>query len=62
MNAVADFTFAFTSLVSWPIALTMAAGSIAGGYVGPARRNAHLSDTCVTLSWPSDSVVESGSC
>jgi len=34
MNAVAAFTFAFTSLVNWPIALTMAAGSIAGGYLG----------------------------
>ena len=34
MNAVAALMFAFTSLVSWPIALTMAAGSIAGGYIG----------------------------
>jgi uncharacterized membrane protein YfcA len=34
MNAVAAVMFAFTSLVSWPIALTMAAGSIAGGYLG----------------------------
>jgi uncharacterized membrane protein YfcA len=34
MNAVAALTFAFSSVVSWPIALTMAAGSIGGGYVG----------------------------
>jgi uncharacterized protein len=34
MNAVAALTFAFSSLVSWPIALGMAAGSIGGGYVG----------------------------
>src|SRR5512144_3366026 len=30
MNAVAALTFAFSSLVSWPIALGMAAGSIGG--------------------------------
>ena len=34
MNAVAALMFVFTSLVNWPIALTMAAGSIAGGYLG----------------------------
>jgi uncharacterized protein len=34
MNAVAAITFAFSSLVSWPVALSMAVGSIAGGYVG----------------------------
>ena len=34
MNAVAAITFAFSSLVSWPIALSMAVGSISGGYLG----------------------------
>lgn len=34
MNAVAALTFAFSSLVNWPVALTMAVGSIAGGYLG----------------------------
>jgi uncharacterized membrane protein YfcA len=33
MNFVAAATFAFTRLVSWPVALAMAAGSIAGGYI-----------------------------
>jgi len=33
MNAVAAITFAFSSLVSWPIALAMAVGSISGGYL-----------------------------
>jgi hypothetical protein len=32
MNAVAAITFAFSSLISWPIALAMAVGSIGGGY------------------------------
>lgn len=36
INAVAAAIFAFTGLVSWRIALAMAAGSIAGGY-GTAR-------------------------
>lgn len=34
MNAVAAGMFAFSSLVSWPVALAMAAGAVAGGYVG----------------------------
>jgi uncharacterized membrane protein YfcA len=34
MNAVAVVVFAVTSLVAWPVALTMAAGSLGGGYVG----------------------------
>jgi uncharacterized membrane protein YfcA len=34
MNFVAAVTFAFSSLVRWPIALAMAIGSIAGGYLG----------------------------
>lgn len=34
MNAVAAITFAFSSLVSWPIALSMAVGSVSGGYIG----------------------------
>jgi uncharacterized membrane protein YfcA len=33
MNAVAAMTFAFSSLISWPIALAMAVGSISGGYL-----------------------------
>jgi uncharacterized membrane protein YfcA len=33
-NASAAGIFAFTSLVNWPIALSMAAGAIAGGYAG----------------------------
>jgi uncharacterized membrane protein YfcA len=33
MNAVAAATFAFSDLVSWPIALAMAVGSISGGYL-----------------------------
>jgi uncharacterized membrane protein YfcA len=33
MNFVAAATFAFTNLVSWPVALAMAVGSIIGGYV-----------------------------
>jgi uncharacterized membrane protein YfcA len=33
MNAVAAATFAFSSLISWPIALAMAVGSISGGYL-----------------------------
>jgi uncharacterized membrane protein YfcA len=32
-NAVAAVTFAFSSLISWPIALAMAVGSISGGYL-----------------------------
>jgi uncharacterized protein len=34
MNLVAAVSFAFSSLVRWPIALGMAIGSIGGGYVG----------------------------
>lgn len=34
MNAVAAVAFAASGLVTWPVALTMAAGSFAGGYVG----------------------------
>ena len=34
MNAVAALMFAFTSLVHWPVALTMAMGATAGGYLG----------------------------
>jgi hypothetical protein len=34
MNAVAATMFAFTSLVSWPVALAMAAGATLGGYLG----------------------------
>jgi uncharacterized membrane protein YfcA len=34
MNAVASTIFAFSSLVNWPVALAMAGGAIAGGYLG----------------------------
>jgi uncharacterized membrane protein YfcA len=34
MNLVAAVTFAFSGIVDWPVALSMAVGSIAGGYVG----------------------------
>jgi hypothetical protein len=34
MNAVAATMFAFTSLVSWPVALAMAVGAMVGGYLG----------------------------
>jgi uncharacterized membrane protein YfcA len=34
MNLIASLMFAFTSLVNWPVALAMAAGAIAGGYLG----------------------------
>jgi uncharacterized membrane protein YfcA len=34
MNAVAAATFAFSGLVNWPVALAMAVGATAGGYLG----------------------------
>jgi hypothetical protein len=34
MNLVAAVTFAFSGLVSWPIAMAMAVGSMSGGYLG----------------------------
>jgi uncharacterized protein len=34
MNAVAAATFAISGLVNWPVALSMAAGAIGGGYLG----------------------------
>jgi uncharacterized membrane protein YfcA len=34
MNLVATLTFAFSGIVDWPVAVTMAVGSIAGGYLG----------------------------
>jgi uncharacterized membrane protein YfcA len=34
INAVAALMFAFTRLVSWPVALAMAVGSVSGGYLG----------------------------
>jgi uncharacterized protein len=34
MNATAAVTFAFSGLVSWPIAFAMAIGSMSGGYLG----------------------------
>jgi uncharacterized protein len=34
MNAVAAATFAFTDLVSWPVAVAMAVGATLGGYGG----------------------------
>jgi uncharacterized membrane protein YfcA len=34
MNAIAAITFAFSGLVNWPVALSMAVGAISGGYLG----------------------------
>ena len=34
INAVAAATFAFSGIVNWPVAVTMAAGGLAGGYGG----------------------------
>jgi uncharacterized membrane protein YfcA len=34
MNLVAAFTFAASGIVDWPVALSMAVGSMAGGYIG----------------------------
>ena len=34
MNAVAATMFAFSSLVNWPVALSMAVGAMSGGYIG----------------------------
>ncbi|MGH7711947.1 MAG: TSUP family transporter, partial [Gemmatimonadaceae bacterium] len=34
INAAAAITFALSSLVHWPVALTMALGAMSGGYVG----------------------------
>jgi hypothetical protein len=34
INAVAATMFAFSNLVNWPVALAMAAGATAGGYLG----------------------------
>lgn len=34
MNLVAAATFAVSAIVDWPVALSMAVGSIAGGYLG----------------------------
>lgn len=34
MNAVAAAMFAFSSLVSWPVALAMGVGAVSGGYLG----------------------------
>ena len=34
INAAAALTFALSSLVNWPVALTMALGATSGGYVG----------------------------
>jgi uncharacterized membrane protein YfcA len=34
MNAVAAVTFAFSNIVSWPVALSMAVGATLGGYAG----------------------------
>lgn len=34
MNAVAATMFAFSSIVNWPVALAMAVGALAGGYLG----------------------------
>ena len=46
MNLVAAATFAASGIVDWPVALSMAAGSIAGGYLG-ARGAQRLPQTLV---------------
>ena len=46
MNAVAAITFAFTDIVSWPVAVAMAAGAVAGGY-GGSRLAQRVSQTAV---------------
>ena len=46
MNAVAAGTFALSGIVEWPVAAAMAAGSIAGGYLG-ARGAQRLPQTFV---------------
>ena len=34
MNAIAAVMFAFSGLVNWPVALSMAVGAVSGGYLG----------------------------
>jgi uncharacterized membrane protein YfcA len=34
MNLVAALSFAVSGIVRWPVALGMAVGSVAGGYIG----------------------------
>ena len=34
MNAVASLSFAVSGIVDWPVAISMAAGAMAGGYLG----------------------------
>ena len=34
MNAVASVSFALSGIVDWPVALSMAIGAMAGGYLG----------------------------
>jgi hypothetical protein len=34
MNLIAAVSFAASGIVRWPVALVMAVGSIAGGYIG----------------------------
>jgi uncharacterized membrane protein YfcA len=46
MNLVAAATFAFSGIVDWPVALSMAVGSIVGGYLG-ARGAQHLPQALV---------------
>ncbi|MFN2565798.1 MAG: sulfite exporter TauE/SafE family protein, partial [Gemmatimonadaceae bacterium] len=46
MNAVAAITFAFTDIVSWPVALAMGVGATLGGYAG-SRLAQRVSQTAV---------------
>ena len=49
MNLVAALTFALSDIVRWPVALAMALGSVAGGYVG-ARAALRVSQRAVRTS------------
>ena len=46
MNLVAALTFALSGIVRWPVALAMAVGSVAGGYIG-ARAALRVSQEAV---------------
>jgi uncharacterized membrane protein YfcA len=46
MNAVAAVAFAFSDIVSWPVALSMAVGATLGGYTG-SRLAQRVSQTAV---------------
>src|SRR5207237_9584947 len=49
MNALAALLFAFSQLVNWPVALSMAAGALVGGYTG-SRVARRVSERAVRLA------------